>query len=251
MPVLKLGYLRGMDSRRVSLFGQRWRYFSQGNIHGVSANWLRKQCTGIYSTVGEFLQSEHSPAQISTQSLLEGEQVFRSILEKKSGANYEKNFDCEVGLASFLYAYILTSKPLTVIETGVANGITTNTMMKALEQTGGALHSFDIDARTQNVYTGTGNWSFYHLNGNLEKSLEAHVTEIGDVDLWIHDSNHGYLWQAYEYQLASRVLTTDGVLVSDDIDSSTAWGLASKDFLEPSSAIFDSRKFIGVAKIRT
>ncbi len=217
----------------------------------MSANWLRKQCAGIYSTVGEFLQSERSPVQVSTQSLLEGEQVFRSILQKKSGANYEKNFDCEVGLASFLYAYILTSKPLTVIETGVANGITTNTMMKALEQTGGSLHSFDIDARTNNVYTGTGNWSFYHLNGNLEKSLEAHVTEIGDVDLWIHDSNHGYLWQAYEYQLASRVLTTDGVLMSDEIDSSTAWGLASKEFPEPSSAIFDNRKFIGVAKIRT
>ncbi len=102
----------------------------------MSANWLRKQCAGIYSTVGEFLQSERSPVQVSTQSLLEGEQVFRSILQKKSGANYEKNFDCEVGLASFLYAYILTSKPLTVIETGVVNGITTNTMLRALEQAG-------------------------------------------------------------------------------------------------------------------
>ena len=239
-----------MDSRRASLFGQRWRYFSQGNIHGVSANWLRKQCDGIYSTVGEFLQSEHSPAQISTQTLEEGEQVFLSILQKKSGANYERNFDCEVGLASFLYAYILTRKPITVIETGVANGITTNTIMKALEQTGGTLHSFDIDARTQNVYTGTGNWNFHHLKGNLEKSLEAQILEIGDVELWIHDSNHGYLWQSFEYQLASRVLTADGILVSDDIDSSTAWGLASQDFLEPSSAIFDNRKFIGVAKIK-
>ncbi len=152
-----------MDSGRVSLLGQRWRYFSQGDNHSVSANWLRKQCTGIYSTIGEFLQSEHSPAQISTQplSLLEGEQVFRSILQKKSGANYEKNFDCEVELASlFLYAYILTCKLLTVIETGVTNRITTSTMMRALEQTRVALHSFEIDARTQNVYTGTGNLSF-------------------------------------------------------------------------------------------
>ena len=239
-----------MDSRRASLFGQRWRYFSQGNIHGVSANWLRKQCDGIYSTVGEFLQSEHSPAQISAQTLEEGEQVFLSILQKKSGANYERNFDCEVGLASFLYAYILTRKPITVIETGVANGITTNAIMKALEQTGGTLHSFDIDARTQNVYTGTGNWNFHHLKGNLEKSFEAQILEIGDVELWIHDSNHGYLWQSFEYQLASRVLTADGILVSDDIDSSTAWGLASRDFLEPSSAIFDNRKFLGVAKIK-
>ena len=66
--------------------------------------------------------------------------------------------------------------------------------MKALEQTGGALHSFDIDARAQNVYTGTGNWNFRHLKGNLEKSLEAQILEIGDVELWIDDLNHGYLW---------------------------------------------------------
>ena len=160
----------------------------------MSANWLRKQCDGIYSTVGEFLQSEHSPARVSTQTLEEGEQVFLSILQKKSGANYERNFDCEVGLASFLYAYILTRKPITVIETGVANGITTNAIMKALEQTGGTLHSFDIDARAQNVYTGTGNWNFRHVKGNLEKSLEAQILEIGDVELWIDDLNHGYLW---------------------------------------------------------
>ncbi len=89
------------------------------------------------------------------------------------------------------------------------------------------------------------------MNGNLEKCFEAHVTEIGEVDLWIQDSNYGYLWQAYEYLLASRDLTTYGVLVSDDIESSTAWGLGSKDFLGPSSAIFDNRNFIGVAKIRT
>ena len=100
------------------------------------------------------------------------------------------------------------------------------------------------------MYTGTGNWNFRHLKGNLEKSLEAQILEIGDVGLWIHDSNHGYLWQSFEYQLASRVLTADGILVSDDIDSLTAWGLASQDFLEPSSAIFDNRKFIGVAIIK-
>lgn len=239
-----------MDLRRFDIFGQRWRYFSQGNFHGVSANWLRKQCEGIYSTVREFLLSEHLPAPISEETLIEGEQIFREVLQEKSGNNYEKNFDCEIGLASFLYAYILTNKPLTVVETGVANGITTNVIMKALEVTGGVLHSFDIDDRTQNVYTGSGNWHFHLLSGNLEESLEAQILKIKDIELWIHDSNHGYLWQTYEYRLARRVLSPHGVLVSDDIDSSTAWGHASRQFLENPTAIFDNRKFIGVARVK-
>jgi hypothetical protein len=245
------GYLRGMSSRSKNLLGQRLRYFSQGNFHGVSANWLRKQCDGIYSNVELFAQSEHCPFQISIDDLKEGELIFNSVLNEKSGSNFEKNFDCEVGLASFLFAFILAKKPSVVVETGVANGITTNLIMKALERTGGTLHSFDIESKTQNVYVGRGNWYFHHLRGDLEADLQTQINQIGAVDLWIHDSNHGYRWQTFEYLLAARVLTADGTLVSDDIDSSTAWGLASEHILDYSSAIFDNRKFIGVARIKS
>jgi predicted O-methyltransferase YrrM len=238
-----------MDSRRVSLVSQRWRYFRHGNFHGVSANWLRKQCDGIYSSVGEYIQGGSASTHVSLDTLKEGEEIFRSILKEKSGANYLNSFDCEVGLASFLYAYILAENPVTVVETGVANGITTNSIMRALEKTGGTLHSFDIDPRTQNVYKGNGNWHFHHLTGSLERSLQDQIGEIGNVDLWIHDSNHGFQWQTFEYGLAAKVLSSGGLLVSDDIDSSTAWGISSRNLFEHSSAIFDNRKFIGVAKV--
>jgi hypothetical protein len=239
-----------MNSRRVSLVGKRWRYFRHGNFHGVSADWLRNQCDGIYASVGEFIQGGSVSTRITLNVLNEGEEIFRSILKEKSGANYLNSFDCEVGLASFLYAYILAEKPLTVVETGVANGITTNSIMWALEITGGKLHSFDIDSRTQNVYKGDGNWHFHHLTGNLEKSLQNQIGEIGNVNLWIHDSNHGFHRRTFEYRLAAKVLSTSGLLVSDDIDSSTAWGFASSSLFESSSAIFDNRKFIGVAKVK-
>ena len=229
---------------------QRVKYLTRGNFHGVSANWLAKQSDALYSGVEDFATDPGCPIKIKTEEVSVGKGLFNSIVLEKSGANFGANFDCEEGLASFLYAYILNSKPSVVIETGVANGITTNIIMKALEQTGGTLHSFDVDPKTKNVYIGSGNWNFHHLRGNLEKGLEAQTLEIGNVDLWIHDSNHGYLWQTYEYQLASRVLSIGGILVSDDIDSSTAWGLASRNFLETSCVIFDNRKFIGVGKVK-
>jgi predicted O-methyltransferase YrrM len=238
-----------MDSSLISLVGQRWKYFRHGNFHGVSANWLRKQCDGIYPSVGEYIHGGLASTPVSLDILKEGEEIFQSILKEKSGANYLNTFDCEVGLASFLYAHILAVNPATVVETGVANGITTNSIMRALEKTGGTLHSFDIDSRTQNVYKGNGKWHFHQLTGNLEKSLQDQVAEIGNVDLWIHDSNHGFQWQTFEYGLAAKVLSSGGLLVSDDIDSSTAWGIASMKLFKHSSVIFDKRKFIGVAKV--
>jgi predicted O-methyltransferase YrrM len=232
-----------------SVLRQRLQYLRYGNQHGVSANWLSKKCDFIYPNVDALLKTQGSESGISAKTLNEGKLLFHELIAKQSGKNYGKNFDCEEGLAAFLYSYVLTNKPAVIVETGVANGITTNILMKALEKTGGALHSFDIDPKTKNVYRGKGNWSFHLLSKNYESALRNQVQEIGDVDLWIHDSNHGYSWQAFEYSLALETLVEDGVLVSDDIDSSMAWGMASESEFNSSIGVFDNRKFIGMANL--
>jgi hypothetical protein len=236
-----------MNSRKRLLLRQRLNYLLHGNFHGVSANWLSKQCEYLFSNVHEFTISEKTNIRLNNESILQGESIFRSVLLEKSGKNFKNNFDCEVGLASFLYAYVIAYRPKVIVETGVANGITTNVIMSAIEQVGGTLHSIDVDPRTQNVYSGPGDWRFHTLAGNLEEELRCQSNEIGAVDLWIHDSDHGFLWQTFEYELAGMRLADNGVLVSDDIDSSTAWGLASKNLFTKSSGIFDNRKFFGVA----
>ncbi len=242
-----MGYLCVMDKRKRNLLHQRLHYLRHGNFHGVSANWLAKHSEQLFSSVAEMTLHQNSPIALDSETLSQGELLFKKILAEKSGANYAKNFDCEIGLASFLHAYIIKYRPKVVIETGVANGITTNVIMHALAQVGGTLHSFDVDPKTQNVYRGSGDWKFHLLTGEFERDLKIQVSEIGDVNLWIHDSNHGYLWQSFEYELARKSLSRGGLLVSDDIDSSTAWGLASRDSFDRSFGIFDQRKFFGVA----
>jgi predicted O-methyltransferase YrrM len=234
---------------KFDLFKQRSRYLTKGNFHGVSANWLAKKCERLSPSATRLICDWAYLNDLEEKHLEEGAQIFLNVLSCKSGSNYGKNFDCEVGLASFLYAFILARKPRTVIETGVANGITTNVIMSALEKSGGSLHSFDVDPRTSNVYSGIGNWHFHLLSGNLQKDLIKQVGAISEVDLWLHDSNHGYLWQSFEYQLAKSVLRADGILVSDDIDSSTAWGLSTDSLFQESYGVFDERKLFGVARI--
>jgi hypothetical protein len=71
--------------------------------------------------------------------------------------------------------------------------------------------------------------------------------QLPKVDLWVHDSNHGYRWQKFEYQLAFSRLRKGGILISDDIDASPAWGELAKTLFRESFIVFDSRKFIGIA----
>jgi len=232
------------------LIGQRVHYLTRGNFHGVSANWLSKKCDGLFQNTRGYVESASCPFPIEIDAVATGEQEFAKVLKEKSGINYGYNFDCEMGLASLLYAYILAVRPKIVVETGVANGITTNVIMRALEITGGTLHSFDIDGNTSNVYEGAGDWNFHHITNPHKEFLEGVVSSLEKIDLWVHDSNHGFSWQAFEYQLAALNLQFGGVLISDDIDSSTAWGTISNSLFASSFGIFDRRKFFGVATFR-
>lgn len=62
------------------------------------------------------------------------------------------------------------------------------------------------------------------LHGSSARSsLLASSESFADVDLWIHDSDHSSHWQKLEFNLAVSEFSPNGILVSDDIDSSTAW----------------------------
>jgi hypothetical protein len=217
-----------------------------GNFHGVSSNWLSKNLQNIYESPRLLAEKNHNNWDISIKHIERGEKVYREVIGNFSGGLYGNSYDCESGLASFLYAYILKMKPKVIVETGVANGITTNVIMSALEETGGELHSFDIDKRCENAYTGRGKWHFHLMNKSYPKSLMQISSTIDDIELWIHDSNHGYLWQTFEYRFAFERLNTGGLLVSDDIDSSPAFGRFAIKNKPTSTGIFDKRKFFGI-----
>jgi predicted O-methyltransferase YrrM len=147
-----------------------------------------------------------------------------------------------------LFSLIRVYQPKIVVETGVANGVTTRVMMSALSEYGGELNTFDILEASSTVYSGNGNWIFHLLSSvGTPKDFRNQVSSFPDVDLWLHDSNHGSTWQEFEYRLAANKLSENGILVSDDIDASPAWAKVSKDILNRPWAIFDSRKIIGIS----
>ena len=74
-----------------------------------------------------------------------------------------------------LYSLIKAKKSKLIIETGIANGITTNTIVKSLKEFGadGEFNSFDVLSITSKAYSGKGNWKFHLLKGkNVHKQIK-------------------------------------------------------------------------------
>lgn len=233
----------------LAIFKKRLNLFLKGDRDGVSLGFLSTTTTGIYLNVDTLIKAESELPKTALNFINEAENLFYSVSANQSQVT-NLRWNAEKQLFILLYTLVAAKKPKFVIETGVANGITTNAIMKALEsnETKGELHSFDVLPETSKAYDGKGDWNFHLLNSrNTHKQLIYEINQLPKVDMWVHDSNHGYRWQKFEYLLALKSLSDGGILISDDIDASSAWGELSKSHFRKSFIVFDSRKFIGIA----
>ena len=223
--------------------------FIYGDKDGVSSNFLQKSSNGVFLSIEQLVRSEKEFPKEIIDYIDKAKDLFHTVSKTQSSITNTR-WNAEEQLFILLYSLIKANNSKLIIETGVANGITTNAIMKALEESGanGELNSFDVLPETSKAYSGVGNWKFHLLKGkNVHKQIKSVVSSLPKVDVWVHDSNHGYRWQKFEYLLALSVLGKNGILISDDIDSSSAWGELAKTHFRKSYVIFDSRKFIGIA----
>jgi len=231
------------------IFLKRTSLFFHGNRDGVSLNFLQKSTNGIFLSTEEFMINSKLNYSNLQQDLGVAKILYKKVIEKHRLITNER-WNAELQLFSLLYVLVKSKNPQFLVETGVANGISTNAIMSALDEDSspGTLHSFDILPETKYAYTGKGNWNFHLLDKKrTHKQLSVAVGNSPLLDIWLHDSNHGYRWQKFEYLLALSRLKEGGILISDDIDASPAWGELSKSHFKESYIIFDSRKFVGIA----
>lgn len=139
-------------------------------------------------------------------------------------------------------------RPKCVVETGVANGFSTRQILesfKEFELFDSQLFSFDVNPKVFSVEL-ERNPQFNKVIIDSASSFISAMHEIGSIDLFYHDSDHSYENQLLEYEAAWRLLSHDGVLISDDVN----WSNAFLDFCKTVNRIplllSDSRKFCGV-----
>ena len=133
------------------------------------------------------------------------------------------------------YITVRAFRPDVVVETGVANGVSSAYLLLALDRNGrGRLHSIELG---DSAYLPAGKppgwivpeplrsrWNL--LIGDSRQMLPKLLSELGIIDVFIHDSLHTYEQMLWEYRTAYPFLRSGGLLVSDD----AAWNLAFEEF---------------------
>jgi predicted O-methyltransferase YrrM len=128
-------------------------------------------------------------------------------------------------------------RPERVLETGVARGLTTRALLEALNRNeSGHLWSIDLPplleedlarqtaaAVPERLYD---RWTLHR--GSSRRVLPQLVGEIGQIDLFIHDSMHTTRNLRFELERVWPALAPGGVALIDDVEKNTATG----EFLE-------------------
>lgn len=168
-----------------------------------------------------------------------------------------------------LFILIRRFKPSTVIETGVAQGVSSYFILKALELNGsGRLISIDLPQRDPEGYTySDGTVDFVYTPSHLDsgwlvpdelkklwtlklgRSSEILPTMDIQVDMFFHDSEHSYQNMKFEFEWACKHINTNGTIMSDDI----AWNRAWPELISSHKNLQEYAKgeLVGVARART
>jgi len=118
-------------------------------------------------------------------------------------------------------------RPKHVIETGVAHGMTSRFILEALERNGtGHLWSIDLPPFERELHEQIGmavdgrfphRWSY--IRGSSRRRLPGALSELGEIDLFVHDSLHSEHNVRFEMDRAWAVLRPGGAMIVDDIDA--------------------------------
>ena len=147
-----------------------------------------------------------------------------------------------------LYFLVRKLKPKLFVETGVAAGESTGFILKAMADNDlGKLYSIDLpfqwyvygdhklhlDSLPAGKIPGylvpkklRKNWKL--ILGNTYEKLPLLLQELGQVDIFMHDSEHSDKTMMFEYEASWPYIKNAGYLLSDDIDFTKAFNLFAK-----------------------
>lgn len=141
--------------------------------------------------------------------------------------------DGDAGFVRAIWCLTRHLRPKNVVETGVAHGLSSRFILEALERNeSGHLSSIDLPPiekfRQSQVGVAVGGrfadrWSY--IKGSSRLRLPQLLSQLGEIDLFIHDSLHSERNVRFELDRAWAHLRPGGALVVDDVDAS--WGFRS------------------------
>lgn len=165
-----------------------------------------------------------------------------------SALSYPSYFAVEDTTAHVLYALVRAWAPEVMLETGVADGLSSALVLQAMHANGrGRLHSIDIRDDVGALVADRDRWQL-HVVRDDDQDFARVVRAIGPVDIFFHDGNHDFRHQTLEYETVWPALRTDGLLLTDDADWSCAFlSFTRRHGLRP-TMLMDTRKVFGAVR---
>lgn len=146
-------------------------------------------------------------------------------------APYTLAHNADLVLARCCYVACRCVRPEHVVETGVGYGVTSAFTLQALQENGtGALHSVDLPPLERGSEDHAGalvpealrtRWTLHR--GMSRRLLPGLLTQLGTIDIFVHDSLHTYDNMRFELGEAWPRLRDRGVLLADDIQGNAAF----------------------------
>ncbi len=147
------------------------------------------------------------------------------------GAVLSAAHNADLSLGRLCYAACRALEPEVVVETGVAHGVTSAFVLKALDRNGrGTLHSVDLPPLGRGAAALVGGlvpdglrarWKLHRgVSGRL---LPALVADLGSVDVFVHDSLHTYRNMRRELDIVTPRLARPSLVIADDVGGNAAF----------------------------
>jgi predicted O-methyltransferase YrrM len=181
--------------------------------------------TALRSLLGGTMRNE-----INTDTLFDRlECSQRSLAEGDAPFQFSHNGTATFAMLCYLVCRFL--RPRLVVETGVAYGVTSSSILQALEENGhGELHSIDLPPLGRDAQKYVGYFVPPDLRtrwklriGSAKKLLPEILRQAHPIDMFVHDSLHTYSHMKWEFESALAALRPGGVLISDDIEGNRAF----------------------------
>jgi len=174
---------------------------------------------------------------------------------KKKPYPTEYSLDDKSGL--FLYLLCKIVKPETVVETGVAYGLSSMYILSALEENNkGTLYSIDSVFSPWQTKEMIGvaipsnlrhRWKFNF--GSSAEKLSDTLSSLELVDIFLHDSLHTYKNMMYEFETAWPFIAKNGFLISDDVgDNNAFYDFSAKMKLDSLILKQKENSFLGIIR---
>jgi predicted O-methyltransferase YrrM len=196
--------------------------------------------------------------EINTSQYQSSLNAYKSFLKNKSFI-FSENQKRKIGgggmyvLLNFLVSFF---KPKNIIETGVAAGVSSHAILKALENNKiGHLYSSDLPImRLENPFNIVGalvneklkiNWSLY-LKGDLE-NLKIIKSKINKIDLIHYDSGKRYYERENVFNYLDKFISQNTIIIMDDIqDNSFFYDYLLKKKIKNYKIFEYEKKYVGL-----